>query len=1131
MKRTHLRAGLAAGTALALVASCSVALAQEAPVTVSTGPAGAGADAGDTAGDSDVVVTGVRKALETAARKKRNADTVVDSITATDIGAFPDKSVAEALQRVPGVTVIRSAAKDDVMHYSAEPSGIVIRGLQQVRSEFNGRDTFSATSGYGLSWNDISPELMAGVDTYKNQTAEMIEGGIAGTVNLRTRLPFDQSGQVFALSATQNYGDKSQRATPDLSGLYSNRFVTGIGEFGILANVAYSHVITNSRGVTLPRMMPFAPGTYEAGKTTYIPSGIGFSDTNYDRERFGVSLAGQWKSNDGRLVATGQFNRSQYDTTWVEHQALSYWAWVDPASTNHSTVWTDASILQPPDAPGLGFNEAGGGTPFTFRDDGLFQKGVITGSRGGWGYGAIDWATGDRYVPGSTDQYGVLPNGLPLFQPCLNSDVSHANQPCRAGAPIDVATRYSHEKRVVEDAAFNLSWQAGDRLTFTADYQHVKATNYNYDITFNQRTYADVALDLTGRYPRMTLLSPSGYNQIGDQPFGDPRNYQPASAMDHITDSEGQLDAFRLDGVYALGSPWLSEIHFGGRFANRRQEHRWSLYNWASITSDWGVNPADSAFLTSGPTYNADGSVRFRGYEPGFWESLSYGQDLLGGGLLGTSPLVFMRSDILADPSQTFSRFSASAQSQGGATASSSWNPICSRPDEIEGSCFTPGELLSVRERTRSAYVMAKFGGESADVAGINISGNVGVRWVNIRNQSAGALNYAVAFTESDLNCVPLTPEAIAALQPGQFAVTPGCLAAGSTEDRAFASGGSTPSRVRVDHNYWLPSFNLRAGLGDEWFVRFAASRAISKPDIGLLKNFTVLKRSFVPQSEIRQGNPNLILGPDGQPTGLRYGYTATAGNPRLKPVSADQLDLSIEKYDGSIGSLSAAAFYKKFHDYIQNGIFSVPIENNGVTRDVVVTGPTNGDGASIYGFELAFQRYFDFLPKPFDGLGIQTNYTRIFNKGVKNANLVVDTVGGDSTVARSALTGQIQVDRLENMSDHALNAILFYEKGPLGARVAYNWRSRYLNSVNDCCLGFPVWNKSEGFLDASLRFAITPNLEFNLQGSNLLNTKIRMEAQVSGPTNEDPSRPVKYLPGGWFEQDRRFQFGVRAKF
>lgn len=253
-----------------LLGSPSSVAAQDAANTPATNAANAASDASDEAGD-DIIVTGVRKALETAAKKKRNADTIVDSITATDIGAFPDKSVAEALQRVPGVTVIRSAAKDDVMHYSAEPSGVVIRGLQQVRSEFNGRDTFSATSGYGLSWNDISPELMAGVDTYKNQTAEMIEGGIAGTVNLRTRLPFDQAGQVATFSLTQNYGDKSQRATPDVSGVYSNRFETGIGEFGVLANVAYSQVITKSRGVTLPRMMPFAPSTYVPARRSISP--------------------------------------------------------------------------------------------------------------------------------------------------------------------------------------------------------------------------------------------------------------------------------------------------------------------------------------------------------------------------------------------------------------------------------------------------------------------------------------------------------------------------------------------------------------------------------------------------------------------------------------------------------------------------------------------------------------------------------------------------------------------------------------------------------------------------------------------------------------------------------------------
>src|SRR3546814_21051508 len=102
----------------------------------------------------DSVVMGIRKNLESAQNRKRNADTVVDSITAEDIGSFPDKSVAEALQRVPGITVIRFAGTDDTSHFSAAPSGVVIRGLNQVRSEFNGRATLSANLSRGLSWQE-----------------------------------------------------------------------------------------------------------------------------------------------------------------------------------------------------------------------------------------------------------------------------------------------------------------------------------------------------------------------------------------------------------------------------------------------------------------------------------------------------------------------------------------------------------------------------------------------------------------------------------------------------------------------------------------------------------------------------------------------------------------------------------------------------------------------------------------------------------------------------------------------------------------------------------------------------------------------------------------------------------------
>src|SRR5688500_2531986 len=194
----------------------------------------------------EVIVTGLRSSIESAQAIKLNADTFVDSITATDIGAFPDKSVAEALQRVPGITTSRLQSSDDSNHFSAEPATVLIRGLTFVRTEINGRDTFSADGYRGLNFNDISPELMQGIDTYKNQTAEMIEGGIAGVVNLRTRLPFDGKGQDIALTGRANYGDRSDEPTYEASGLYSNIWETDVGRFGAMVNGAYSHITTRT---------------------------------------------------------------------------------------------------------------------------------------------------------------------------------------------------------------------------------------------------------------------------------------------------------------------------------------------------------------------------------------------------------------------------------------------------------------------------------------------------------------------------------------------------------------------------------------------------------------------------------------------------------------------------------------------------------------------------------------------------------------------------------------------------------------------------------------------------------------------------------------------------------------------
>ncbi len=102
-----------------------------------------------------IEVKGTRANLQSAQNVKRLADTVVDGISAEDIGVLPDRSVLEAIQRVPGVSIERFAGPDDPDHFSVEGSGAIIRGMTQTRSEFNGRDSFTANSGRGLSFQDV----------------------------------------------------------------------------------------------------------------------------------------------------------------------------------------------------------------------------------------------------------------------------------------------------------------------------------------------------------------------------------------------------------------------------------------------------------------------------------------------------------------------------------------------------------------------------------------------------------------------------------------------------------------------------------------------------------------------------------------------------------------------------------------------------------------------------------------------------------------------------------------------------------------------------------------------------------------------------------------------------------------
>jgi TonB-dependent receptor len=1130
-------------TAIAAAALVGQASAQTAPATTA---APAPADKG-----TEVVVVGVRRSLKTSQQIKKDADTVVDSITATDIGAFPDKSVAEALQRVAGITVSRFAATTDTAHFSAEPSNVLVRGLSQVRSEFNGRDTFSANSSRGLSWGDVSPELMAGVDSYKNETADMIEGGIAGTIDLRTRLPFDSKGQLIALSADASYGDLAKKWEPDASGIYSNRWDTSIGEFGVMLNAAYSKVQTQTQGTQLFRDGIFcaqtapstAPGVVpaNAGCTTpvfpggngngyqYIPTRDTVNETNYDRTRHGIAAAGQWQNHDHTLLATVQYNDTSYEDQWNEYRLMAqfYGTWQSPVST----VFNNAEPSRVSPAPG---------TPaFTFNDDGIFQDGTILG----------------QYTNGTGDNIGTDNTGQVLIHQCASwsgaAGGASTNAACGGGlaTPLNAITRYANDIEKTQDLSFNLKWDITDRLKTNFDVQYVHSTVTDYDMEASTQTWADVNLDMNGPNgePKMTFASPTHVDFADGGNLANPGDYHYDYLMDHIEDSNGHEIAARYDTSYAIGDGWLSSLKVGVRYSDREQLVQWSTYNWSAMSDGvWVNSPSAPVTDSSGQIITAGSggndmygqldknyAITSSIYPQNIYSTVNFGSNVLGTNLLSSNSFVFLNSSLVRNQNALAAALGAPAlgwKDPDSPTGYEGWVPVCQRVQDLPGSCFEPSEVNHVAEKTWAAYGMLKFGGKDKTIfGGITVDGNVGLRWVQTEDISTGYTQYPLSAG------VAACSSAAGAAPPSEQV---GCLANAGAPNIVsainFSNGAYAPIATDKIHINILPSFNVKFGIPDSnWIIRFAASRAMSRPDMGYLKSYvSVSSPSWDPTCNTAS---NCVKNSSGTTTDLVPNFTATGGNPGLKPMTADQFDLSFEDYFASVGSFTTDLFYKKFYNYIQLGQYGETFTNNGVKEQVTVQAPENDPGASVKGFEMAYQRFFDFLPGLWSGFGVQANYTHLVNTGVNNSTL--NSTNAGTPIPQNSSDGLASYDSinphsLEGLSDDSYNMIAMYEKGPWAARLAYNWRSKYLVTALDCCVGLPIWQKAQGQLDGSIRYKVTDNVEVNIEGSNLLNAQTVLQQQVSGDfTGNNPNAKRVFAPDAWFQNDRRIQFGIRLKY
>ncbi len=271
LTRTHRRGNalspiaprkIALGSLLALACACGGGLYAQnaAPATTTENQKADGSD--DKAVELDTyVVTGIRASMTKALEVKRASVDMVDAIVAEDIGKFPDNNVIEALQRLPGVQVTDRA--------SGQIATVTVRGLTDVSTTINGRNVFTA-SGQALSLQDIPASLLGSVDVYKTRSANLIETGIAGQIDIHTHRPFDFSGDKLAVAARYIYADLADKYSPNVSALYSKRWKTaGGGDFGALLNVSYSETAYRNNVVTPGAEVPFMTGTPPTGWVPY----------------------------------------------------------------------------------------------------------------------------------------------------------------------------------------------------------------------------------------------------------------------------------------------------------------------------------------------------------------------------------------------------------------------------------------------------------------------------------------------------------------------------------------------------------------------------------------------------------------------------------------------------------------------------------------------------------------------------------------------------------------------------------------------------------------------------------------------------------------------------------------------